>query len=181
MKYFSFQAVAVFLVLNIPRLLLLVLVLLNFQSCRVSLPYILFSCCPALGINLPLSHLTKMWLTFSPPQAVVDSFPQAGDLRHHPSTAVNIIFFTVKLCTLLNRQAMFFPLEHQQNIKPSSPTAPSTSSSTASWARVSGEAWGVCSRPVLVSWKEQRHRWNKVQYLVASYLVCLHEKSNCTG
>ena len=28
---------------------------------------------------------------------------QAGDLRHHPSTAVNIIFFTVKLCTLLNR------------------------------------------------------------------------------
>ena len=28
---------------------------------------------------------------------------QAGDLQHHPSTAVNIIFFTVKLCTLLNR------------------------------------------------------------------------------
>ena len=162
---------AVFLVLNIPRLLLLVLVLLNFQSCRVSQPYNMLML-PCTWNKFTLVTFKNVWLTFSPSQAVVDSFPQAGDLRHHPSTAVNIIFFTVKLCTLLNRQAMFFPLEHQPNIKPSFPTAPSTSSSTASWARVSEEAWGVCSRPVLVSWKEQRHRWNKVQYLVASYQVC---------
>ena len=132
-------------------------------------------CCPALGIDLPLSHLKMFGWQFSPSQAVVDSFPQAADLRHHPSTAVNIIFFTVKLCTLLNRQAIFFLLEHQPNIKPSSLTVPSTSSSTASWARVSGEAWGVCSQPVLVSWKEQRHRWNKVQYLVVSSVLAWKE------
>ena len=106
------------------------LVLLNFQSCRVSQPYNMLML-PCTWNKFTLVTFKNVWLTFSPSQAVVDSFPQAGDLRHHPSTAVNIIFFTVKLCTLLNRQAMFFPLEHQPNIKPSSPTAPSTSSSTA--------------------------------------------------
>ena len=81
---------------------------------------------------------------------------QAGNLqRHHPSSAVNIIFFTVKLCTLLNRFLralwMFWDLLLPQ-------TAPSTSSFTALWAKVSARASANCFHSALVP-KQQLTRW----------------------
>ena len=161
---FSIQAVAVFLVLSIPRLLLLTFVLLNFQSCRVMSPlFFMFS-----SSWRKMFHSTFTYWLFS--NVGLWQFQvQARTLQHHPSTAVNIIFFTVKLCTLLNRWTMFWPLrpdcwgrflkysKYSKHLP--SPPALSTSSSTALWAKVSAKASGNCFQSARALSKEQLPRY----------------------
>ena len=105
-QIWNFQAMIVFLILNIPRLFLLGLEvdrILKFRTCMVSsLTFFLLRWLWGLISNsiwIWRKIFVQLLTWFNQDQ----SYPQLANFEYQTRTEVTIFFYIVKLCTLLNR------------------------------------------------------------------------------